>query len=160
MTSHTPSAEDQFEIQQTLLSYMRGIDSKDYELFRSGFSDEVRLTFATWVDPLEGLDALAAFMETLHAELDGSAHRTTNFLFREFEPERAVVDSYVHALLVKAGAPGGDSFDVYATYTDELLKTPEGWRVVHKHCVQLFDDGNPEVLRFEEAAAAAAALAT
>ena len=64
MPEHTPSVGDQFEIRQALLAYMRGIDTKDYELFRSGFSDDVRVTFEKWVGPLEGLDRLAAFMQT------------------------------------------------------------------------------------------------
>lgn len=157
-TSAVPTAEQRFEIEQALLAYMRGIDSKDYELFRSGFHPDVRMTFAKWVDPLEGLDRLAVFMEVLHRSLDGSAHRTTNLFFREFEPGRAVVDSYVHALLVRTGHPGGDTFDVYATYTDELREGSDGWTVTSKHAVQLLDTGNSAVLEFDAAAAAAAAV--
>ncbi len=159
VATRAPSGADQFLISQALLAYMRGIDTKDYELFRSGFAAEVRVTFEKWVEPLEGLEQLAAFMERLHRDLDGSAHRVTNFLYREYGDDHAVVESYVHALLVKVGEPGGDSFDVYATYRDTLERRAAGWRVTAKHCIQLLDTGNPAVLAFAPAAAAAAAVA-
>lgn len=154
MTIAAPPSEDLFEIEQTLLSYTSGIDTKDYDLLRSGFTDDVRVTFEKWVDPLEGLDQLATFMEVLHRDLDGSAHRVTNLYYLEYEPNLAVVRSYVHALLVKEDAPGGGAFDVFATYEDTLRRGPDRWRVAAKHCVQLFDTGNSEVLEFEAASQA------
>jgi hypothetical protein len=153
-----PSSDDQFEIRQALLSYTCGIDTKDYDLFRSGFTADVRVTFEKWVDPLEDLEQLTTFMEVLHRNLDGSAHRVTNFFYLEMEADRAVVRTYIHALLVKAGHPGGDSFDVYGTYTDELRRGENGWRVAAKHCDQLFDSGNADVLEFEAASLAVAEL--
>jgi SnoaL-like domain len=150
-----PTAADLFAIHQALGAYPAGIDSCDYELFRSGFTADVRITFAERIPAMEGIEQLVAFMEALHRGLDGSAHRVTNQLFTEFDHETATVVSYVHALLVCADHPEGSSYDVYATYTDWLRLTGAGWRVCSKHGEQLFVAGNPAVLEYEAARRAA-----
>lgn len=150
-----PSAADVFAIRQALVSYTAGIDSNDYALFRSGFTEDVRMTFAKRIAPLESLEELARFMEAQHRRLDGSAHRLTNIFFREFDGQSATVTSYVHALLVQAGHPDGGSYEVFATYTDEFVRTDDGWRSRRKHAEQFHVRGSSGVL--DHAAARAAA---
>lgn len=156
--TRAPTAEDLFGIQQALHAYCGGIDTKDYELFRSAFTDDVRAFYGEWAGPFEGLEELATWMERVHRDLDGSFHRISNLYFIEFDGDSARVRSYIHALLVGSAEPDGDSLSVYGLYHNDLRREPEGWRISSKEYVHLTGTGDPGVLAAEAANAAVADL--
>lgn len=142
----TPTADDLFGIQQALYAYCGGIDTKDPELFRSAFTDDVRGDYGEWAGPFEGLDELALWMDVVHRNLDGSFHRITNPYFIEFDGETARVRSYIHAVLHQVDHPDGETFTVYGIYLNDLRREPEGWRISSKEYVHLIAEGNASVL--------------
>lgn len=154
MTDARPTPEEWFEIEQTLLTYTRGIDSKDYKLFRSGLTEDVYAAYAPPIGPFEGLDPLATWMEVSHAKLDASTHRVTNVALVEFGGDTATVESYVEVLLLRVGHPGGDYFEPIGIYTDRLRRDASGWKVTRKEFRFLHGTGNLTVLELEAASEA------
>src|SRR5580692_1760944 len=137
-----PSAEDQFEIQQALYAYCAGMDKKDYDLFRSAFTDDVLVTYDGMSQPTEGLEELAVYMERAHRDLDGSQHRFCNSYFLEFDGDTARVSTPARAMLIHADHPNGPTSDAYAVCTDEFRRTPDGWRICRKDFSYLWSDGH------------------
>jgi hypothetical protein len=157
-TAKAPTGEDLIGIQQALYAYCGGIDTKDYDLFRAAFTDDVRASYGELFGPFDGLDQLATFMEVLHRDLDNSAHRVSNIYFLEFDGDSARVRSYVNAILVKVGHPGGDFLHAHGTYVNELRRGPDGWRIGSKQYEHLLQTGNPNIPAFDEAIEAVARL--
>lgn len=146
-----PTAEDLFGIQQALAAYCGGIDTKDYELFRSAFTEDVKGLYGEWAGPFDGLDELATWMEVVHRGLDGSFHRISNPYFIEFDGDLARVRTYIHAVLHRADHPDGPTFSVYGMYLNDLRRGQAGWRIASKEYVHLIAEGNPAVLDAETA---------
>lgn len=150
--ARTPSAEDLFGIQQALHAYAGGIDMKDFDLFRSAFTDDVTASYGDQIGPFSGLDQLTAFMEVQHRDLDFSLHRITNHYLLEFDGETARMRTYVYATLVDDDHPEGGIFDVSGIYHDDLRLELEGWRIANKVFLHRRAEGNPNVFAFEAAA--------
>ena len=53
----------------------------------------------------------------------------------------------MHAQHVKLGVPGGELYVIAGHYLDELVRTPEGWRIAHRTLRETWHEGNIEVLR-------------
>jgi hypothetical protein len=140
------SPDEEAAVTRLLIRYAWSIDTKDWELFRSVFTDEVSLTYGEeWGPPLEGLDRLTSFVIHIHSPLDGSVHSTTNMLVVRAEGDRLTVRSAVDALLVRRGAPGGDMLRVVGTYVDELVHTDAGLLIDRRSFATLWSEGNPLV---------------
>jgi ketosteroid isomerase-like protein len=145
--------DDLFGIQQALHAYSGGIDTKDYDLFRSAFSEDGNATFGEVMGPFEGREQMIVFMERLHRDLDWSLHRITNIYAVELTAEAALTRSYVLATLVKSDHPDGDTLEVSGIYMDRLRRDADGWRIAHKDFLMRSISGNPNVLSYEAAAA-------
>ena len=44
------------------------------------------------------------------------------------------------------GKAGGELYMIAGTYTDDFVRTPEGWRIRHRQLRQSWVDGNPRIL--------------
>jgi hypothetical protein len=123
---------DEREIAAVLLRYATGIDRRDWKLFRTCFTDDVLAEygdFGTWRSAAE----ITAFMEHAHAELGATLHRISNFVI-EAKGAGASARSYVDALLMP-GAAGGEVHQGIGYYDDELVHTPQGWRIKRRRFV-------------------------
>src|SRR5581483_2694029 len=75
-----------------------------------------------------GAATIAAFCRSALAGLDASQHLITNEVV-ELDGDRGRARCYFQAQHVYRGAEGGDHYLVGGTYEDELVRTPEGWRI-------------------------------
>ncbi|OJV28932.1 MAG: hypothetical protein BGO24_03165 [Sphingomonas sp. 67-36] len=122
---------DIVEIQQLLAAYVYAIDAKDFDALDRVFTADA--TFDYTVTGGETGDyakikpwlakALAPFPLTQHLiglpliRIDGDRASARTMLFNPMRLAR----------------PGGDHlFFVGATYVDDLVRTPEGWRITHR----------------------------
>jgi hypothetical protein len=140
------SAAEEAAVTRLLIRYAWSIDTKDWDLFRSVFTEDVSLTYGEeWGPPLEGLDRLTSFVIHIHSPLDGSVHSTTNVLVTGAHGDRLTVRSAVDAVLVRRGAPGGDMLRVVGTYVDELVRADAGLLIAKRSFATLWSEGNPLV---------------
>ncbi|HUE11343.1 MAG TPA: nuclear transport factor 2 family protein [Steroidobacteraceae bacterium] len=121
-----PPPTDEQEITALLTRYATGIDRRDWALFQTCFTDDVRTdygSFGQWNSAAQ----ITAFMQQAHAGMGHTLHRLSNFVISA-QGQSAIARSYVDALLM-SGAAGGDVHRGIGFYDDELVKTEQGWRI-------------------------------
>lgn len=113
------TAQDFVEIQQLYAKYNWTIDAGDAEGYASTFTPDG--VFNANV----GHDAIVKFAETFHAGLGSHVrHWNTNLMIL---PTPDGASGQVYLVLVDFATKPA-SIAASAAYTDELVKTPQGWR--------------------------------
>lgn len=119
--------EDQAQISEVLVRYATGIDRRDWELFRTCWTDDVDADYGQ-IGRIRGADELTRRMAEMHEGLGDTYHRVTNFTI-EVDGDRATARSYVHAVLMVSKDDPNGWIDVIGHYDDVFVRTPEGWRI-------------------------------
>ena len=89
---------DKAQITEVLIRYATGIDSKDWPLFRSCWTDEVDLDYGEvghFTDP----DAFTDLFAQVHNPMGPTYHRLSNFVI-DIDGDTATARTYVHAVLM------------------------------------------------------------
>jgi 3-phenylpropionate/cinnamic acid dioxygenase small subunit len=127
MTTETTAEQD---IAEVLVRYATGIDRRDWGLFRSCFAADCLAEYegiGTW----ESAEAITDFMVTAHAGMGHTMHRISNIAIDlEGAGDRAVARCYLDGILM--AADGETGFNPIGFYDDELVLTPDGWRIAHR----------------------------
>jgi 3-phenylpropionate/cinnamic acid dioxygenase small subunit len=127
MTTETTAEQD---IAEVLVRYATGIDRRDWDLFRSCFAADCLAEYegiGTW----ESAEAITDFMVTAHAGMGHTMHRISNIAIDlEGAGDRAVARCYLDGILM--AADGETGFNPIGFYDDELVLTPDGWRIAHR----------------------------
>ncbi len=113
-------------IVDVLVRYARAIDTQDWDLFATCFTDDVVADYGD-IGSWHGLDSLTAFMVDAHAGMAATQHLLSNFQI-ETEGDRAESVTYVHAVTVLANHRD-DWIDTVGLYEDRLHNGFGGWRV-------------------------------
>jgi 3-phenylpropionate/cinnamic acid dioxygenase small subunit len=124
------------DVGDVLIRYATGIDQRDWDLFRTCFTDDVLADYGE-IGVWHGVDEITDWMEKTHAPFGHTMHRITN---AAVWPRTGGVASrsYVHVVIRDAGS--GHGVQGYGIYDDELVSTADGWRIarrrftmVHQH---------------------------
>lgn len=125
MTDQRVAKADREDIVDVLIRYATGIDSRDWPLFRTVFTDECTLDYGeigTW----NGVAAVTEFMDRAHAAAGHTMHRLSNHAIA-ITGDTATARTYVDGLIMAADNNSG--VNAVGFYDDELVRTPEGWRI-------------------------------
>ena len=133
---------DRIEIDDLLIRYAKAIDTQDYELLDTCFLPDADVDYVSsggiagkypevriWLEK-----ALSIFSVTLHSlsnseiELDGDRARGRTLV--------------TNPMCIRDDAGKQSIFTVYAYYEDELVRTPEGWRIAKRFERQALLDGS------------------
>jgi 3-phenylpropionate/cinnamic acid dioxygenase small subunit len=120
--------QDIAAIQEVLVRYATGIDRRDWPLFRTCFTDDVSADYegtGTWND----VDEITAYMTAVHADLGSTLHRVSNMAIT-CDGDAATSRTYVDAVIMAADGQSG--VNPVGFYDDELVRTPNGWRIRHR----------------------------
>ena len=128
MTDDTAWREvaDRVEITELLGRYAHAIDSKDWDLLATVFTDDVVADFSSVGQYVEmdatitGFTPLVEWYDVALAPFDGVLHFMTNHLI-ELDGDKARTRSYMHVLNMSMGG----------IYHAECLRTPDGWRIAY-----------------------------
>ena len=120
---------DKEQIAEVLIRYATGIDSKDWPLLRSCWTDEIDVDYQQ-LGRFSNADALTDVMRQLHETMGPTYHRMSNFVIAVDEAgDRANVRSYVHAVLMLQPDDSTNWVDALGHYDDVFVRTPDGWRI-------------------------------
>lgn len=136
---------DERAVLALLKRYARALDQKDWELLATCFVPDAVALYGEAIGRVEGVDAIAGACRVALEKLDSSHHLLGNEEI-EIDGDSARARSYIHAQHTKAGTPGGDNFTIGGVYVDEIVRTPDGWRIRARELKMLWQDGNPAVL--------------
>jgi SnoaL-like domain len=139
---------DREAIRETVYRYATGLDTKDFELYRSIFTDRVRIDFSSWngrapaeVDAEDWVDGV----RVLFTGLDASQHSMTNPTVT-VDGDTATCVMYMQAEHFLHSDRGDASFAIGGYYTDELVRSPAGWRLSAVALTVLWRRGNEGVM--------------
>jgi hypothetical protein len=126
------TADDERAISAVLIRYASGIDTRDWSLFRSCFTDDFEGIYGSFGHWKSG-DEITNVMDEMHRAIGPTLHRMTNFVITG-DAESATARSYVDALLTPAD-PGGDVHHGIGYYDDQFIKQENEWRIAKRHFV-------------------------
>ena len=142
----TDLADDRAAITDVLHAYAWAIDSRDYQLLVTEvFAPDVVADYGL-AEPFRSATELVEYLIRSHEHIDATQHLIGNCTVR-LSGDTATSRCYVHASLVRRRAPGGDRVVFGAYYSDEFVRLPAGWRIVHRVARMFFRDGNIAVLQ-------------
>ena len=125
MTSTEASDEVATGVTDVLIRYASGIDGRDWELFRTCFTQDCDVDYGD-IGRWHGLEEVTAWMRETHDQVGPTLHRISNVTVTP-TPGGAVARSAVHAVIVLPD--GTASVHAYGRYVDDFVDTPEGWRI-------------------------------
>ncbi len=139
---------DRLEIQDLLTRYTVAIDRKDWSLLDRCFTPDAELDYTSTPGGQKGAyPEVRKWLEAALSPFPMTMHFISNSVV-EIEGDRAKARTYV---INPMGFPRKDGnlhiFTVGATYNDELVRTPEGWRIARRVEEFAYMDGTfPEEL--------------
>jgi len=128
MTEPATSAltvETRQAIADLVVRYATGIDTRDWHLLRSCFTDDCQVDYGD-VGRWQGGDAVTAWMRATHEPLGHTLHRITNTAVRR-EGEAVCARSYVDAIVLGPGNQGGAQAAGF--YEDVVVESGAVWRI-------------------------------
>jgi len=131
--------EDRQLIVDIVIRYCVAVDSRDWSTFASCFAPTLRretgeLTREEFVAIVEG--ALPGFRSTQHLSTN---HVVT---FDPADPDRATCDSDMYAQHFLEASTAGTYYLLRARYSDQLIRTPDGWKIEAITTTNRWEEGN------------------
>ncbi|ULE33079.1 nuclear transport factor 2 family protein [Mycobacterium sp. IDR2000157661] len=116
---------DDAEIARLLYRYARAVDTKDWELYRSVFTEDAVIDYSSAGIPPGSRDEIAELFGTAFATIPWSMHYITN-IEAEVEGDTAKVRAMFYNPMQLPGMAEQSSCGGY--YFHDLVRTPDGWR--------------------------------
>ena len=141
---------DESDLRDLIHRYAFGLDTRDWDMWRSVFTDEVVMDMSDYEpDPppqRRPADTYLAYVRRLFAGFDATQHfiGTHRFII---DGDRATIVAHMRAEHWVTSGQGGDRYTMYGTYTDECVRTADGWRISEVKLSLLREDGNRHVMR-------------
>lgn len=124
------------------VDYCTALDSGDWDALRVVFTAEA--TARLGGTDHDGIDEIIERCSTALTGLDASQHMISNHRIH-VDDDHASCTCSVQAQHVRAAADGGPNYIVGGRYDDQLLRTPDGWRITRRVLTVLWTEGNPAV---------------
>lgn len=112
-------------VSDLLHRYSTGIDTRDWTLFRSVFTDDARIDYGPALGTFDDADAFTATMRGGHDSLGSTIHRISNVVIAPGTPLR--VRSYGDNINLEPGNQRGHHGAAY--YDDEIVDTADGLKI-------------------------------
>jgi len=135
------------DVADVLVRYATGIDGRDWDLFRSCFTEDCAADYGD-IGAWHGADEITAWMREVHEACGPTLHRITNIVVTATDGDggggdRVTARSYVDGLVMFPDGQAGTRADGY--YDDELVATGEGWKIARRRftavLIQFFPEG-------------------
>lgn len=117
---------DERALTALLLRYATALDTRDWTMLRSCFSEDVEADYASfgkWRGPRE----ITEYMQRTHTDLGPTLRRMTN-ISAHMEGGEVCARSYIDAILTP-GKAGGLVHRGIGWFDDRLVRTSDGWKI-------------------------------
>jgi hypothetical protein len=119
---------DKLEIHELLARYARGVDTHDWELWKSVFTDDALVDYSQSGVMRGKRDEVADFLREVYETIPWATHYITNIEI-ELLGDRANVRAMFFNPMQLPGMDADSSTGGY--YFHELVRTPDGWKSEH-----------------------------
>lgn len=118
-------AADELEIARLLYRYARAVDSKDWELYRSAFTDDAHIDYSSAGAVVGHRDEVVDWFAANFGVLPWSMHYITN-IEADVDGDSATVRAMFYNPMQLPGMSEVSACGGY--YHHELVRTADGWR--------------------------------
>lgn len=149
----TPAEQLQFladraAISDVLHRYATGLDTRDWALYRSIFTDAIEMNYAATGGTPQRMTA-DAWVERWRPQfegLDATQHLSANHVY-DIRGDEATCTSYMQAVHSLTTAEGPQHYTIGGYYTNRLVRTADGWKLCAVTLTVTWTSGNREVMR-------------
>lgn len=117
---------DELEIAALLARYARAVDTKDWELYRSVFTEDAVIDYTSAGAIAGSRDEVADWLASGFAAIPWTMHYITNIEILESDDDTATVRAMFYNPMQLPGMSEPSACGGY--YHHELVRTPDGWR--------------------------------
>ncbi len=135
---------DKQEISEVQLRYATGLDSRNWALFQTCFTDEVDTDFTSVVGGKAQRVSSARWADTARRTLSGLAatqHIITNHVIT-VDGDKALCVAYVQAQHYLPNDLGDSTQTMGGYYTNQFVRTQHGWRIASCKLTLTWNKGN------------------
>jgi uncharacterized protein (TIGR02246 family) len=124
---------DTEEITALLHKYARAVDTKDWELYRTVFTDDAVIDYSSAGIPAGSRDQIVAMFSQMFGAVPWTMHYITNVEAKIFSGEQEGDTARVRAMFYNPMQLPGTSemSSCGGYYHHELVRTSDGWRSRH-----------------------------
>ncbi|STZ42915.1 bile acid 7-alpha dehydratase [Mycolicibacterium gilvum] len=124
-----PGFADELEIHALLYRYARAVDTKDWDLYRSVFTEDAHIDYSSAGIPPGSRDEIADLFSAAFEAIPWTMHYITNIEVLERGSDTASVRAMFYNPMQLPGMAEQSSCGGY--YHHELVRTSDGWRSRH-----------------------------
>ena len=140
---------DESDLQDLIHRYAFGLDTQDWDLWRSIFADEVTIDLSDYEpDPpprLLPVEVHVKYARRLFAGFDATQHFISTQRFA-IHGDTATITAHMRAEHWMTSGHGGDRYTMYGTYSDTCVRTTDGWRITAVKLALLRQEGNRHLM--------------
>jgi hypothetical protein len=129
MTMTLQELSDRFEINDLLAAYSHAIDTRDWDALDDVFTPDADIDYTAFGGPAGTLPEIKAFLDKAMAGFVGFQHMVAAPKV-VLDGDRATAKTYCHNPMV---VRDDKVWFIGLWYHDELVRTPDGWRISHRH---------------------------
>jgi 3-phenylpropionate/cinnamic acid dioxygenase small subunit len=116
------------EVADVLVRYATGIDRREWDLFRTCFTEDCEADYGD-IGIWHGVEAVTAWMEETHAACGTTRHEISNIAVAPHE-EGVSAHSDIDALVM--GPDDTSGTQATGSYEDVLVYGSDGWRIARR----------------------------
>jgi CheY-like chemotaxis protein len=139
---------DHQQIKDVLTRYAVAIDTKDWLLLKTCFTNDGAVDYGPEIGRYEGPDNIVAIVRSFVGDLDATHHLTGNHQII-VDGDTASCVSYLHAQHCLAGVAEGENYTLGGVYRDTLGRMKDGWQIKLRKIETVWTTGNSGI--FEKA---------
>lgn len=139
---------DRADISQVLHSYATAIDTRDWDLLATCFTEDLEADFRDFGgrEVVKGRDVWLEIIKGTIQGLDATQHLTANHV-HQIDGDTATLTAYLQALHRLDTARSDPEYTVGRYYTCEMVRTNDGWRMRRNTLKVTWHRGNRDILR-------------
>jgi 3-phenylpropionate/cinnamic acid dioxygenase small subunit len=141
---------DESDLRDLIHRYALGLDTRDWDLWRSVFADEVTIDMTDYEpEPAPQRLPIAthlAYVQRLFAGFAATQHFIGTHRF-VVDGDEATIVAHMRAEHWVDTSQGSDRYTMYGTYTDRCVRTADGWKMTAVKLRLLREEGNRHVMR-------------
>ena len=124
---------DRLEIQELLIRYSDAVDRADWDAFEQVFTDDAVIDYTEMGGPRGGVKETRAFLESAMPMFSCFQHMVANTVL-DLGGDTARARTICHnPMVIDRGEGSTHVFFCGLWYRDELVRTPEGWRIKDRY---------------------------
>ena len=153
---------DRAEISDVQLRYATGLDSRDWPLFRSCFTDEIETDFTSVFGGQPRKVSADRWTEAARRSLSGlqaTQHMITNHVITVAGDDATCI-AYVQARHYLPNDSGDNTQTMFGYYTNRFIRTSAGWKIRACKLTLTWQTGNPQIFTLASARFKASEAAT